>query len=80
MLQSSIGSVDCCIADFCALYQEDDKHFEVRLSDESFETYELDPPPYTLNTTKKELKKMYYDMVAVRLVISIARMPHCSIF
>jgi pyruvate dehydrogenase E1 component alpha subunit len=46
--------------------QSDDEHFEVRLSDESFETYELDPPPYTLNTTKKELKKMYYDMVAVR--------------
>lgn len=46
--------------------QEDDKPFEVRLSDESFETYELDPPPYTLDTTKKELKQMYYDMVAVR--------------
>lgn len=46
--------------------QEDDKPFEVRLSDEAFETYELDPPPYTLNTTKGELKQMYYDMVAVR--------------
>ncbi|MCJ1325970.1 alpha subunit of pyruvate dehydrogenase [Thelotrema lepadinum] len=45
---------------------EDDKPFEVKLSDESFETYELDPPPYTLNTTKKELKQMYYDMVAIR--------------
>jgi pyruvate dehydrogenase E1 component alpha subunit len=46
--------------------QEDDKPFEIRLSDESFETYELDPPPYTMEVTKKELKKMYYDMVAVR--------------
>ncbi|KUL85832.1 hypothetical protein ZTR_07383 [Talaromyces verruculosus] len=46
--------------------QEDDKPFTVRLSDESFETYELDPPPYTLETTKKELKQMYYDMVAIR--------------
>ncbi|OBT94346.1 alpha subunit of pyruvate dehydrogenase [Pseudogymnoascus verrucosus] len=45
---------------------EDDKPFEVRLSDESFETYEFDPPSYTLNTTKKELKQMYYDMVATR--------------
>jgi pyruvate dehydrogenase E1 component alpha subunit len=45
---------------------EDDKPFPVKLSDESFETYNLDPPPYTLDTTKKELKKMYYDMVAVR--------------
>ncbi|KAL1855966.1 alpha subunit of pyruvate dehydrogenase [Paecilomyces lecythidis] len=46
--------------------QEDDKPFTVTLSDESFETYELDPPPYTLQTTKKELKQMYYDMVAIR--------------
>jgi len=46
--------------------EADDKPFEVRLSDESFETYELDPPAYTLNTTKKELKKIYYDMVAMR--------------
>ncbi|KAL9112595.1 MAG: hypothetical protein Q9227_003166 [Pyrenula ochraceoflavens] len=45
---------------------EDDKPFTVRLSDESFETYELDPPPYTLETTKKELKRMYYDMVSIR--------------
>lgn len=45
---------------------EDDKPFPVKLSEESFETYELDPPPYTLETTKKELKKMYYDMVATR--------------
>lgn len=48
------------------LQQEDDKLFTVRLSDESFETYELDPPPYTLETSKKELKQMYYDMVAIR--------------
>jgi pyruvate dehydrogenase E1 component alpha subunit len=46
--------------------QEDDKAFQVHLSDESFETYELDPPSYTLDTTKKELKQMYYDMVSVR--------------
>ena len=36
------------------------------LSDESFETYELDPPSYYINTTKKELRQMYYDMVSVR--------------
>ncbi|KAK4623646.1 Pyruvate dehydrogenase E1 component subunit alpha, mitochondrial [Fulvia fulva] len=45
---------------------EDDKPFQVRLNDEAFETYEMDPPSYTLDTTKKELKQMYYDMVAVR--------------
>ncbi|PYH42635.1 pyruvate dehydrogenase (acetyl-transferring) subunit E1 alpha [Aspergillus saccharolyticus JOP 1030-1] len=46
--------------------KEDDKPFTVRLSDESFETYEIDPPPYELEVTKKELRQMYYDMVAVR--------------
>ncbi|KAK3700571.1 alpha subunit of pyruvate dehydrogenase [Vermiconidia calcicola] len=46
--------------------ESDDQPFNVRLNDESFETYELDPPPYTMETTKKELKRMYYDMVAVR--------------
>ena len=49
--------------------QSEDEPFPVKLSDESFETYELDPPPYELMTTKKELKKMYYDMVAVRYVL-----------
>ncbi|KAK5708117.1 alpha subunit of pyruvate dehydrogenase [Elasticomyces elasticus] len=44
----------------------DDAPFQVKLSPEAFETYELDPPAYTLDTTKGELKKMYYDMVAVR--------------
>ena len=46
--------------------QDDDKLFTIHLSDESFETYELDPPPYTLETTKNELKQMYYDMVSTR--------------
>lgn len=48
--------------------KEDDKPFQVKLSDESFETYELDPPPYILDTTKAELKRMYYDMVSIRSV------------
>ncbi|OTA66556.1 hypothetical protein K449DRAFT_391003 [Hypoxylon sp. EC38] len=53
-------------ADKNAVPDADDKHFQVTLSDESFETYELDPPPYTLDVTKKELKQIYYDMVVVR--------------
>jgi pyruvate dehydrogenase E1 component alpha subunit len=36
------------------------------LSDESFETYELDPPPYSIEVTKKELKDMYREMVTIR--------------
>ncbi|KAH6671556.1 dehydrogenase E1 component-domain-containing protein [Plectosphaerella plurivora] len=46
--------------------QAEDEAFTITLSDESFETYELDPPPYTLETTKKELKQMYRDMVVTR--------------
>ncbi|KAH7313348.1 pyruvate dehydrogenase E1 component [Stachybotrys elegans] len=46
--------------------KSDDEPFLVNLSDESFETYELDPPPYTIEVTKKELKQMYSDMVTVR--------------
>ncbi|KAI1393773.1 dehydrogenase E1 component-domain-containing protein [Hypoxylon trugodes] len=53
-------------ADKNAVPDADDKTFQVTLSDESFETYELDPPPYTLDVTKKELKQIYYDMVVVR--------------
>ncbi|KAL2264104.1 hypothetical protein VTK26DRAFT_2306 [Humicola hyalothermophila] len=52
--------------DKSSIPQSDDEPFQVRLSDESFETYELDPPPYTLEVTKKQLKQMYYDMVVVR--------------
>ena len=54
----------------------------MRLSDEAFETYEIDPPPYTLATTKKELKQMYHDMVSIRYArqsksdINIAEQPH----
>ncbi|KAK2605413.1 hypothetical protein N8I77_008250 [Diaporthe amygdali] len=48
------------------IMESDDEPFSVSLSDESFETYELDPPPYTIEVTKKELKQMYYDMVVTR--------------
>lgn len=50
--------------------ESEDEPFKVTLSDESFETYELDPPPYTIEVTKKELKQMYYDMVSIRYGIS----------
>jgi len=46
--------------------QSEDEPFQVTLSDESFETYELDPPSYDMEVTKRELKQMYYDMVVIR--------------
>jgi len=46
--------------------ESETESFQVTLSDESFETYELDPPPYTVDYTKKELKQMYKDMVTIR--------------
>lgn len=52
--------------DKSAIPQSDDEPFTVNLSDESFETYELDPPPYSIEITKKELKQMYSDMVVIR--------------
>lgn len=52
--------------DKSAVPDAEDQPFTVTLSDESFETYELDPPPYTLEVTKKELKQMYHDMVLTR--------------
>jgi pyruvate dehydrogenase E1 component alpha subunit len=53
-------------AEKSAVPDADDQPFQVTLSDESFETYELDPPSYTMDVTKKELKQMYYDMVLTR--------------
>lgn len=46
--------------------KSEDEPFQVTLSDETFETYELDPPSYHVDVTKKELKRMYYDMVCIR--------------
>ncbi|CAD6506468.1 BgTH12-07696 [Blumeria graminis f. sp. triticale] len=59
-------TTDAASAHAEAVPQEDDKPFKIILSDESFETYELDPPSYKLDTTKNELKQMYYDMVSTR--------------
>ncbi|EDN03495.1 pyruvate dehydrogenase [Histoplasma capsulatum] len=59
-------TTDAASAHAEAIPAEEDKPFTVKLSDESFETYELDPPPYTLETTKQELKQMYRDMVSIR--------------
>ncbi|EAW11285.1 putative pyruvate dehydrogenase E1 component alpha subunit [Aspergillus clavatus NRRL 1] len=54
------------VADVRNIPTEDDKLFNVPLSEESFETYNFDPPPYTVDTTKRKLKDMYRDMLSIR--------------
>jgi pyruvate dehydrogenase E1 component alpha subunit len=46
--------------------KEDDKPFDVPISEDSFETYHFDHPPYTVETTKRQLKNMYQDMFTIR--------------
>lgn len=43
-----------------------DEHFTINLSDEAFETYNLEPLSLQMDVTKNELKKMYQDMVTIR--------------
>ncbi|KAI5780158.1 dehydrogenase E1 component-domain-containing protein [Peziza echinospora] len=45
---------------------EDDKGFTIKLSDASFETYNLTTPSLEFDVTKKQLKQIYKDMVCVR--------------
>ncbi|KAH1381678.1 hypothetical protein KXV81_004921 [Aspergillus fumigatus] len=45
---------------------EDDKPFDVPIPEDSFKTYHFDHPPYTVGTTKKQLKSMYQDMLTIR--------------
>jgi pyruvate dehydrogenase E1 component alpha subunit len=45
---------------------DDDTPFAIPISSECFETYDLDPPPFTLSVTKNELKRFYYDMWRIR--------------
>ncbi|KAJ5162782.1 uncharacterized protein N7500_004612 [Penicillium coprophilum] len=46
--------------------EENDRPFTIPLAEESFQTYNLDPPPYFVETTKNQLKQMYRDMIAIR--------------
>ncbi|KAJ5093837.1 pyruvate dehydrogenase E1 component alpha subunit mitochondrial precursor [Penicillium angulare] len=46
--------------------ESDDATFTVPIKETSFETYHLDPPPYTLETTKGQLKKLFHDMTMIR--------------
>ncbi|KAI3286499.1 hypothetical protein DTO002I6_8170 [Penicillium roqueforti] len=46
--------------------QENDKPFTVPIAEESFRTYNLDTPPYFIETTKNQLKQLYRDMTTIR--------------
>lgn len=46
--------------------KKDDAPFEVPIADTSFETYHFDPPAYTVETTKNQLKQLYRDMTTIR--------------
>ncbi|KAL2829815.1 dehydrogenase E1 component-domain-containing protein [Aspergillus cavernicola] len=45
---------------------EEDKPFSVPIPEDSFQTYNFSPPPYSVETTKKQLKRLYHDMTMVR--------------
>lgn len=45
---------------------EDDWSFRVPISEESYSTYNFDPPPYYVETTKNELKQLFRDMSMIR--------------
>ncbi|OQE46906.1 hypothetical protein PENCOP_c001G02071 [Penicillium coprophilum] len=46
--------------------EENDRPFTIPLAEESFQTYNLDPPPYFVETTKNQLKQLYRDMIVIR--------------
>ncbi|OJJ30592.1 hypothetical protein ASPWEDRAFT_46201 [Aspergillus wentii DTO 134E9] len=54
------------VVDVKNIPNENDKPFQVPISEKSFETYHFDPPPYYLETTKNQLKKLFQDMTTVR--------------
>lgn len=46
--------------------KEDDKPFKVPIPEDSYETYHLDPPEFSLETTKNQLKSLFHDMTLIR--------------
>ncbi|RAK73041.1 putative pyruvate dehydrogenase E1 component alpha subunit [Aspergillus fijiensis CBS 313.89] len=54
------------VADIAKIPTDDDKPFKVPIAEESYETYNLEAPPHTLETTKRQLKQLYHDMFMIR--------------
>ncbi|KAF3906587.1 hypothetical protein ABW20_dc0108465 [Dactylellina cionopaga] len=59
-------TTDATTTEFKDVPEEADKPFTVKLLDNSFEPYEVEPPSLQMEVTKNELKGMYKDMAAVR--------------
>ncbi|RJE18383.1 Pyruvate dehydrogenase [Aspergillus sclerotialis] len=55
-----------CFAQVADIPAEDDRPFKVPISEDSYDTYNLDPPPYSVETTKNQLKQLYHDMMTIR--------------
>lgn len=58
--------------------QADNKPFRVKLSEQSFETYQLEGPSNELKITRGELRQMYYNMTAIRYVEARSEMMSVS--
>ncbi|KAJ5595036.1 pyruvate dehydrogenase E1 component alpha subunit mitochondrial precursor [Penicillium hispanicum] len=71
-LQTSISRVQAGQRGFAQVAKpddipsEDDKPFTVPVSEKSFKTYLFDSPPYSVETTKSQLKRLYRDMTLIR--------------
>jgi hypothetical protein len=48
------------------LAKDDDTPFHIPIDEGSFDTYMLEPPPDTLEVTKRQLKELYADMWKIR--------------
>ena len=46
--------------------EDEDTPFQAPIAADCFETYELEAPPLTLEVTRRELKRLYYDMWRIR--------------
>lgn len=52
--------------------KEDDKPFKVPIAEDSYETYHLNPPEFSLQTTKNQLRNLYHDMTVIRLDVNFS--------
>jgi pyruvate dehydrogenase E1 component alpha subunit len=67
----SASSTEASCSRYTHLFiQDDDSPFSAPIAEDCYETYKLDPPPYSLISTKKELKRLFRDMSTIRYIQS----------